>query len=137
MGQQIEIDARYAVLVEDAEVALAWLLSRGDDIVPIPGTKRTARVEENCAADGIELSPEHIQRLDNLPRGRRASQRGADATARALTLSSRPATLTAKAGLSLGDRARLALGLRLGRRVLTANAAWLRLVPDVDVEVIR
>jgi PIN domain nuclease of toxin-antitoxin system len=45
--------------------------------------------------------------------------------------------LTAKAGLSLGDRASLALGLRLGRRVLTANAAWLRLVPDVDVEVIQ
>ncbi len=49
-----------------AQVALAWLLSKGDDIVPIPGTKRTARVEENCAADGIELSPEQIQRLDNL-----------------------------------------------------------------------
>ena len=49
-----------------AQVALAWLLSKGDDIVPIPGTKRTARVEENCAVDGIELSPEHIQRLDNL-----------------------------------------------------------------------
>jgi ribonuclease VapC len=45
--------------------------------------------------------------------------------------------LTAKAGLSLGDRANLALGFRLGRRVLTANAAWLRLVPDVDVEVIQ
>jgi aryl-alcohol dehydrogenase-like predicted oxidoreductase len=49
-----------------AQVALAWLLSKGDDIVPIPGTKRTARVEENCAADDIELSPEQIQRLDNL-----------------------------------------------------------------------
>jgi ribonuclease VapC len=45
--------------------------------------------------------------------------------------------LTAKAGLSLGDRASLALGFRLGRRVLTANAAWLRLVPGVDVEVIQ
>jgi diketogulonate reductase-like aldo/keto reductase len=48
-----------------AQVALAWLLSKGDDIVPIPGTKRTARVE-NYASDGIELSPEQIQRLDNL-----------------------------------------------------------------------
>jgi ribonuclease VapC len=45
--------------------------------------------------------------------------------------------LTAKAGLSLGDRASLALGLRLGRRVPRANAAWLRLVSDVDVEVIQ
>jgi len=49
-----------------AQVALAWLLSKGDDIVPIPGTKRTPRVAENCAVDGIELSPEQIQRLDNL-----------------------------------------------------------------------
>jgi aryl-alcohol dehydrogenase-like predicted oxidoreductase len=49
-----------------AQVALAWLLSKGNDIVPIPGTKRTERVEENCAADGVELSPEQVQRLDNL-----------------------------------------------------------------------
>jgi diketogulonate reductase-like aldo/keto reductase len=49
-----------------AQVALAWLLSKGDDVVPIPGTKRTARVEENCAADGIDLSSEQIHRLDNL-----------------------------------------------------------------------
>ena len=48
-----------------AQVAVAWVLSKGDDIVPIPGTKRTARVEENCAADGTELSPEQIRRLDN------------------------------------------------------------------------
>jgi aryl-alcohol dehydrogenase-like predicted oxidoreductase len=49
-----------------AQVALGWLLGKGDDIVPIPGTKRTVRVEENCGADGIELTPEQIQRLDNL-----------------------------------------------------------------------
>jgi aryl-alcohol dehydrogenase-like predicted oxidoreductase len=49
-----------------AQVALAWLLSKGDDIVPIPGTKRTARVEENCAADSIALSPAQIRRLDDL-----------------------------------------------------------------------
>lgn len=45
--------------------------------------------------------------------------------------------LTSAAGLSLGDRACLALARRLGRRVLTADAAWVGLVPDVDVEVIR
>jgi aryl-alcohol dehydrogenase-like predicted oxidoreductase len=49
-----------------AQVVLAWLLGKGDDIVPIPGTKRTARVEENCAADGLELSAEQIRRLDDL-----------------------------------------------------------------------
>src|SRR6266567_2530911 len=49
-----------------AQVALAWLLAQGDDIAPIPGTKRVSRVEENTAANGIELSAERIARLDNL-----------------------------------------------------------------------
>ena len=49
-----------------AQTALAWLLAQGDDIAPIPGTKRVSRVEENTAADGIELSAEQIERLDNL-----------------------------------------------------------------------
>jgi aryl-alcohol dehydrogenase-like predicted oxidoreductase len=49
-----------------AQVALAWLLTQGDDIAPIPGTKRVARVEENCAADGLRLSPAQIDKLDHL-----------------------------------------------------------------------
>jgi aryl-alcohol dehydrogenase-like predicted oxidoreductase len=49
-----------------AQVALAWLLAQGDDIAPIPGTKRVSRVEENTAADGIELSSEQIERLNDL-----------------------------------------------------------------------
>ena len=49
-----------------ALVALAWLLAQSDDIAPIPGTKRGARVEENTAADGIELSAEQIERLNSL-----------------------------------------------------------------------
>ena len=49
-----------------AQVALAWLLAQGDDIAPIPGTKRVSRVEENTAADDIELSAEQIQRLNDL-----------------------------------------------------------------------
>ena len=49
-----------------AQIALAWLLAQGDDIAPIPGTRRVARVEENTAADGIELSAEQIERLNNL-----------------------------------------------------------------------
>jgi aryl-alcohol dehydrogenase-like predicted oxidoreductase len=49
------------------QVALAWLLTKGDDIVPIPGTKRVSRVEENVGADGVELGPEQIDRLDKLP----------------------------------------------------------------------
>ncbi len=49
-----------------AQVALAWLLAQGDDIAPIPGTKRVARVEENSAADQLELSPLQIARLNDL-----------------------------------------------------------------------
>ncbi len=49
-----------------AQIALAWLLAQGDDIAPIPGTRRVARVEENTAADGIELSDDQLERLNNL-----------------------------------------------------------------------
>jgi aryl-alcohol dehydrogenase-like predicted oxidoreductase len=44
----------------------SWILTRGDDIAPIPGTRRVARVEENTAADGIELSAEQLDRLNAL-----------------------------------------------------------------------
>jgi aryl-alcohol dehydrogenase-like predicted oxidoreductase len=50
-----------------AQVAMAWLLAKGDDIVPIPGTKRVSRLEENTAAEGVELTAEQISRLDALP----------------------------------------------------------------------
>jgi aryl-alcohol dehydrogenase-like predicted oxidoreductase len=49
-----------------AQVALAWLLAQGDDIAPIPGTKRVARVEENTAADQLKLSAGQLERLNNL-----------------------------------------------------------------------
>jgi aryl-alcohol dehydrogenase-like predicted oxidoreductase len=49
-----------------AQIALAWLLAQGADIAPIPGTRRVARVEENTAADHIELSDSQRRRLDNL-----------------------------------------------------------------------
>jgi aryl-alcohol dehydrogenase-like predicted oxidoreductase len=49
-----------------AQVALAWLLAQGNDIAPIPGTKRVSRVEENTAADQLELSAEQVGRLNHL-----------------------------------------------------------------------
>src|SRR4051812_14116206 len=49
-----------------AQIALAWLLAQGDDIAPIPGTRRIARVEENTAADGIVLSDDQLERLNDL-----------------------------------------------------------------------
>lgn len=49
-----------------AQTALAWLLTRGNDIAPIPGTRRVSRVEENTAADGFELSEDQLDRLNLL-----------------------------------------------------------------------
>jgi aryl-alcohol dehydrogenase-like predicted oxidoreductase len=50
-----------------AQVAIAWLLAQGDDIAPIPGTRRVSRVEENVAADAVELTKEQIQKLNDMP----------------------------------------------------------------------
>ncbi len=49
-----------------SQVALAWLLSRRAWIVPIPGTKRTAYVEDNAGAPEVELTPHDLERLDAL-----------------------------------------------------------------------
>ncbi len=49
-----------------AQIALAWLLAQGGDIVPIPGTRRSERVEENVGADAIELSVGQLNRLNDV-----------------------------------------------------------------------
>jgi aryl-alcohol dehydrogenase-like predicted oxidoreductase len=49
-----------------AQIALAWLLAQGEDIAPIPGTRRVARVEENTAADAVRLDDHHLERLADL-----------------------------------------------------------------------
>ena len=46
------------------QIALAWLLHKGDDIVPIPGTKRIKYLEENMTATEISLSPEEMRSLE-------------------------------------------------------------------------
>ncbi len=48
------------------QVALAWLLAKGPDVVPIPGTKRIAYLEENVGAVDVELSSEDLARLDEV-----------------------------------------------------------------------
>ena len=58
-----------------SQVALAWVLARGEDIVPIPGTKRRSFLEENAAAAAIELSPEDVERLDARVPARRRRRR--------------------------------------------------------------
>lgn len=50
-----------------AQVALAWLLAQGEDIVPIPGTRKMRRLEENVAAADVVLSPQQVQRLSDVP----------------------------------------------------------------------
>jgi aryl-alcohol dehydrogenase-like predicted oxidoreductase len=50
--------------VTPGQVALAWLLAKGDDIVPIPGTKRRRYLEENVAAGELKLSDAELRRLD-------------------------------------------------------------------------
>ena len=47
------------------QIALAWLLHKGDDIAPIPGTKRRTYLEENVAAEAIGLDPAEMQALDD------------------------------------------------------------------------
>jgi aryl-alcohol dehydrogenase-like predicted oxidoreductase len=49
-----------------AQVALAWLLAQGEDVAPIPGTTKLARVRENAQADGIVLTDDQLRRLDSL-----------------------------------------------------------------------
>src|ERR1700728_3965141 len=50
-----------------AQVAIAWLLAKGDDIAPIPGTRRVSRLEENVAADSVELTAEQVEQLNDMP----------------------------------------------------------------------
>jgi aryl-alcohol dehydrogenase-like predicted oxidoreductase len=62
--------------VTPAQLALAWLLHRGDDIVPIPGTTKITRLEENAAAAAIELSDADMAHLDEAaPVGAGAGER--------------------------------------------------------------
>jgi aryl-alcohol dehydrogenase-like predicted oxidoreductase len=72
-GEDLERNLALLRIVEEAasrkgctpaQLALAWVLAKGDDIVPIPGTKKRDRMEENAAAAGIPLSAEEIGRLD-------------------------------------------------------------------------
>ena len=59
-----------------AQLALAWLLHQGEDIVPIPGTKRVKYLEENVGALNVKLTPEDMRRIDAIaPKGVAAGTR--------------------------------------------------------------
>lgn len=63
-----QVDALRAVAsrlsISPGQLALAWLLSQGDDVVPIPGTRRADRVAENAAAAGLRLGPAELRQVD-------------------------------------------------------------------------
>ncbi len=68
-GANVAIAARIGEIAAEkgvtaAQLALAWLLHQGPDIVPIPGTKRRSRLEENAAAAGISLDDDDVARLE-------------------------------------------------------------------------
>jgi aryl-alcohol dehydrogenase-like predicted oxidoreductase len=50
--------------ITPAQLALAWVLAQGEDIVPIPGTKRRKYLEENAAAADIELTDDELSRIN-------------------------------------------------------------------------
>ncbi|HEX6711350.1 MAG TPA: aldo/keto reductase [Rubrobacter sp.] len=62
--------------VTPGQLALAWLLAQGDDIVPIPGTKRRKYLEENAGAAHVKLTEEDLARIEEaMPRGSAAGER--------------------------------------------------------------
>jgi len=62
-----------------AQLALAWVLSRGDDVVPIPGTKRRTYLEDNAGASGVELDGDDLARIEEaFPKHAAAGDRYAD-----------------------------------------------------------
>lgn len=72
-GENYDANVRAASVVQEiaaakgatpGQIALAWLLHKGEDIVPIPGTKRRSYLEENVAAVSLQLKPEEIGLLD-------------------------------------------------------------------------
>jgi aryl-alcohol dehydrogenase-like predicted oxidoreductase len=73
-GENFKENMRAAEVVKDvakslkatpSQVALAWLLHKGDDIVPIPGTKRRTYLEDNCGAVNVSLSTNDMEKLNN------------------------------------------------------------------------
>src|SRR5215216_4987850 len=65
--------------ITSAQLALAWVLYQGDDIVPIPGTKHVRYLEENVAAVEVELTADDLARIEEaFPKGATAGQRYAD-----------------------------------------------------------
>jgi len=73
--------------VKASQIALAWVLAQGEDIVPIPGTRRIAYLEENLAAESIVLTREEVEEIDDIfPADAAAGARYADAGMKTVNL---------------------------------------------------
>jgi aryl-alcohol dehydrogenase-like predicted oxidoreductase len=87
-GENYDVNVKAARMVHEiaaakhakpGQIALAWLLQKGEDIVPIPGTKRRKYLEENVAAESVQLDPAQMKVLDDaLAPGRISGKRYAD-----------------------------------------------------------
>jgi len=87
-GENYNANMRAAAIVHDiaaakhatpGQIALAWLLQKGGDIVPIPGTKHRKYLEENCAAEALRLVPAEMNALDDaMAPGKVSGKRYAD-----------------------------------------------------------
>jgi aryl-alcohol dehydrogenase-like predicted oxidoreductase len=81
LDKNVELVARLDAIAREkqcttAQLVLAWMLAQGKDIVPIPGTKRKARIDENLAALNVKLSPAEVQRIsETAPPGAGAGTR--------------------------------------------------------------
>jgi aryl-alcohol dehydrogenase-like predicted oxidoreductase len=65
--------------VTPAQLALAWVMSRGPDVVPIPGTKRRKYLEDNAGASGIKLTKDELAQIDHIaPKGVATGERYPD-----------------------------------------------------------
>ena len=93
-GENLEKNLRLVTEVENlareknctpSQLALAWVLAQGEDIVPIPGTKRVRYLEENVGAMKVRLSKEDLSRIDKLvPAGAASGERYPEAAMRAV-----------------------------------------------------
>jgi aryl-alcohol dehydrogenase-like predicted oxidoreductase len=82
--RNLDLVAKVAEIAEEkgvtpSQLALAWVLAQGEDIVPIPGTKRVRYLEENAEATNVELSDDDLERLEEaFPKGAAAGDRYPD-----------------------------------------------------------
>ena len=65
--------------VSNAQIALGWLLAQGDDIVPIPGVKRSETLRDSAGTPDVTLSGEDLATIEAAPSGRTAGPRYAEA----------------------------------------------------------